>query len=542
MNRKYVVFGLAFLLLAATSSAVAQEVQSVRDAQSHILIGEHYDAGTFVGPPPFAAKRDAARSATIEVTYNGFTPQARTAFQYAVEIWERHISSSVPIRIEANYVDLGPAVDGSQVIGSAGPPVVFSFQGSPHPSTWYPPALANAIAGQRVSQTQQIDIRASFNNQVQWYHGTDGNTPIGQFDMVTVVLHEIGHGIGFFGSFRVDDGDDTDRDDCPGVGVNYGCWGYATGQGAVWPVVFDRYVMDAQGRQLINTSVYPNPSLQLGQMLRSGEVEFRGESTDFIAEGAPVSLYSPANFEPASSIAHLDEATYPAGDINSLMTPRIARAEAIHTPGPIFCAMLEDMGWPLGDGCFALLAAELTAFDVERISGPQGIVELTWTTGPDAELDEFIIEQRFFDEPYEEVARVAFVEGQREYDLRLSGLEPGRYTFRIRYVREDGTSAFGPESQVVIPIEGEVVIHGPYPNPASSHARVEILVRRAQSITAELYDMMGRRVDVVVSERRVDANDRLVLDVRRGDLASGVYFLQLRGSRFNETVSVVFVR
>jgi hypothetical protein len=537
MIRKYVLFGLAFLLLAATSPAVAQEVQSVRDAKSHILIADDYDAGTYVGPPPFAAKREASRSATIEVTYNGFTPQARAAFQYAVDIWERHISSNVPIRIEANWLELE-----ENVLGSAGPPVVFSFQGSPHPSTWYPPALANAIAGHRVSANQQIDIRASFSSRMQWYYGTDGNPPFGQFDLVTVVLHEIGHGIGFFGSFRLDDGDDSERDDCPGVGEGYGCWGYSTGQGAIWPVIFDRFVVDGQGRLLINTSVYPNPSLQLGQVLRGGRVEFRGESTDFIAEGAPVSLYSPANFEPASSIAHLDEETYPPGDINSLMTPRLARAEAIHTPGPIFCAMLEDMGWPLGDGCFALLAAELTAFDVERISGPQGIVELTWTTGPDAELDEFIIERRFFDEPYEEVARVAFVEGQREYDLRLSGLDPGRYTFRIRYIREDGTSAFGPESQVVIPIEGEVAIHGPYPNPASSHARVEILVRRAQSITAELYDMMGRRVDVVVSERRVDANDRLVLDVRRGDLASGVYFLQLRGSRFNETVSVVFLR
>lgn len=535
-----VLVGLCLLLLSTLHSPDVQAQHEHRhdhgDGQ-HILVADDFDAGTFVGPPPVAAKREASRSAQIDVIYEGFTPQAQAAFQYAVDIWEKHVSSAVTIRIRARWLELE-----ENVLGSAGPPVIFSFQGSPFPQTWYPPALANAIAGNRVSAQQQIDIEASFSSSMQWYYGTDGRPPFGTFDLVTVVLHEIGHGLGFFGSFRVDDGDDSERDDCPGVGINYGCWGYSNQQGAMWPVVFDRFVMDDQRRQLINTQVYGNPSLSLGSALRSRSIEFVGDATLAISDGAPVNLYAPQTFEPASSIAHLDEETYPPGDINSLMTPKLARAEAIHTPGPVFCAILQDIGWPLGDGCFALLSAELTAFEATRISGPRGIVELYWTTGPEAELDEFIIEQRFYDDAWEEIDRVNFIPGEREYSLRIEGLAPGRYSFRVRYLRDDGTSAFGPESEVTIPIEGEVAFTGPYPNPAHSRATVTVQVRRAQSVTAELFDMMGRRVDTIVRNRRVETADRLVLDVSVSSLSSGVYFLQINGTQFAETIPVVVVR
>jgi hypothetical protein len=60
--------------------------------------------------------------ANIQVTYNGFTPEAEVAFQAAVDIWESSLSSDVTIVVNANWVALG---DG--VLGSAGPAGVFRF-------------------------------------------------------------------------------------------------------------------------------------------------------------------------------------------------------------------------------------------------------------------------------------------------------------------------------------------------------------------------------------------------------------------------------
>ncbi|HEX6463614.1 MAG TPA: BACON domain-containing carbohydrate-binding protein, partial [Vicinamibacterales bacterium] len=59
----------------------------------------------------------------------------------------------------------------------------------------------------------------------------------------------------------------------------------------------------------------------------------------------PPTLFAPAAFQNGSSYSHLDENTYPPGDLNSLMTPAIGFAEVIHTPGPIVLGMFTDMGW-----------------------------------------------------------------------------------------------------------------------------------------------------------------------------------------------------
>ena len=45
-------------------------------------------------------------TATFQVTYSGFTPQAQAAFQAALDIWATHIASAVPIKIQANWVVL----------------------------------------------------------------------------------------------------------------------------------------------------------------------------------------------------------------------------------------------------------------------------------------------------------------------------------------------------------------------------------------------------------------------------------------------------
>ena len=113
------------------------------------------------------------------------------AFQKAAEIWAARLDSNVPIRIRAQFTPLGAGV-----LGSAAPiSVLRNFPGTPLANTWYHVALANKFAGFDLSPTND-DITANFSTNFNFYLGLDNNHGT-QPDLVTVLLHEFAHGLGF---------------------------------------------------------------------------------------------------------------------------------------------------------------------------------------------------------------------------------------------------------------------------------------------------------------------------------------------------------
>ncbi len=284
------------------------------------------NAFTQVGISPSEISSQNAQTSTIDVTYNGFTPQAQAAFQYAVDIWEGLIESNVTIDIVANFTTLGAGV-----LGSAGSAyIIRDFSGAPQANTWYPAALGNKLAGTDLV-TNSPDITTNFNsNFSNWYFGTDGNTPAGQYDFVSVVLHELGHGLGFSGLMGYNNGE--------------GSWGSSG-----YPGIYDRFTVNGSNQSLINTSLFPNPSTALGNQLTSNNLFFNGSNAVVANGGTKPKLYAPNSWQGGSSYSHLDEATYAAGNPNSLMTPQIGTAEAIHDPGAITLGIFEDMGWTINN-------------------------------------------------------------------------------------------------------------------------------------------------------------------------------------------------
>ncbi len=130
--------------------------------------------------------------------------QRLIAFTYAANIWGSTLTSSVPIVINATFEALTCTAT-SAVLGSAGTTQVFrDFAGAPRAGTWYSFALANKIAGVDLDPTS-AHIRARFNRNLgtagclpgsPWYYGLDGNEGAG-IDFVAVLMHEMGHGLGF---------------------------------------------------------------------------------------------------------------------------------------------------------------------------------------------------------------------------------------------------------------------------------------------------------------------------------------------------------
>ncbi len=131
--------------------------------------------------------------------------QRLNAFQAAANIWGDLIHSNITIVVRAQFTAL-TCNDTSAVLGSAGTLTIHrDFPNAPLASTWYPQALANSLAGSDLSAANP-DINANFNvnlgnpgclTGIPFYLGADNNAPASSVDLVTVLLHEFGHGLGF---------------------------------------------------------------------------------------------------------------------------------------------------------------------------------------------------------------------------------------------------------------------------------------------------------------------------------------------------------
>jgi hypothetical protein len=289
---------------------------------------------SFIPPPvEILLKSNAEKKSEIIVTYSLFPADAKAAFEYAVNIWEHVVESDIPIYVEANWRTIKDE-DGNTntILGQAGPSDYFTnFEYAPRKNRYYPISVVEKITKSEISGSSSADITSEFNKEIKWYFGTDGKTPDLLYDFVTVVLHEIGHGLGFTGFF-----------DVTGKTGFYGnsSWGNVGDASA-----FDILVVNERNEPLIDTTIFKIPSASLYSAFTSNLLFTNSLVAIINNRGNKPKLYAPSNWIDGSSIYHLDDATYPFTNENSLMTHAIGKGEAIHDPGPITKGILADIGW-----------------------------------------------------------------------------------------------------------------------------------------------------------------------------------------------------
>ncbi|QOI96437.1 MAG: T9SS type A sorting domain-containing protein [Flammeovirgaceae bacterium] len=305
-------------LLLTNTRLQAQQFMGIK-IKDHTVCYGHTTNHDFYVPPPeeYVQWKTGARTKTanIQVNYNGFTAQAQAAFQFAVDIWASLITSSQTITIDAYWQPLGAGILGGAIYTSA----FANFDGAQKLNVFYPVALAEKMAGKNLNGTNS-EIFTQFSSSANWHLDPGSPPPAGTFDLVTVVLHEIGHGLGFSGSFKILSSNGQGE-----VGVQ------STGV----PIIYDVPIKNGSNINLIEG--FASPSSQLAGQLTSSSLFFDTPNS------TNSRLFAPSTFSSGSSISHLDEATF-NGTGDALMTPQIAPQERILAPG-VALNMLNDMGW-----------------------------------------------------------------------------------------------------------------------------------------------------------------------------------------------------
>jgi hypothetical protein len=261
--------------------------------------------------------------------------QRLIAFQHAANIWGATLTSGVTIRISASFEPLSCTAD-SAVLGSAGAADIFSdFPGAPRKATWYPSALASKLAGVDQAAPSDPHIVARFNSRLglfpdcmpgdAFYLGLDGLAGE-RIDLITVLLHEMAHGLGF----------QTFTDDQTGEQTN--------GMPSVW----DHYLLDN-----VNDKVW-------AAMSNAERVASAIGGNALSWNGPGVTAAVPSALAPVSVLAISGKAagshagSYDVGDAS--FGPPLGSAPVVGQLMPVV-----DQGNPLGLACAPLSGANQLA-------------------------------------------------------------------------------------------------------------------------------------------------------------------------------------
>lgn len=307
--------GLVAAILVAPISLPAANALEIKVAPAGW--GYIYASGKTVSvqSTPRSPSANIEKKSNFIVNFNTVPTVAREAVQAAIDVWSENFVSSVPINVNVSW---GRASSYGILAAASAKNNFANFPNAPDKTLYYAAALANALAGKDIDPTAP-ELEITITSDAPWYYGTDGKCPPRSYDLESVILHEMGHGLGF-------------------ISGNY--YDQYSGYGRIdQPTPFDAYAQLPDGRRLADM---PSPSIETGKALTS-PLYWSGENAIKANNGIKPPLYAPSIYEPGSSISHLDERTFSQSGANSVMTPNLDSGEVFHLPGSLLLAMIDDM-------------------------------------------------------------------------------------------------------------------------------------------------------------------------------------------------------
>lgn len=286
-----------------------------------------YDSIDFVRPIIVTAGKENIRfslniqdSANEGFRDNNLGTKRIAAAKYALKIWSSKLTKSYdgetvgvkakmdPLKVTKERVTLGGAS-----------PNDWTRRVKNNRYTWYGDALSNHLAKRDVDPNtdevfmvfnSEIDKPDPFYGDNGWYYGTDGN-PGQDRDFVTVVLHEIGHGLNFTTEVT-ESGQWFDR----------------------YLGIYDHFIKDHTGKSFASMTIAERAAAIAG-----GQLFWTGSKALAANNGNPIQLHTPTQYSSGSSVSHLSESIFG----NEIMSPRYSGPD--HQFSPLELGIFGDMGW-----------------------------------------------------------------------------------------------------------------------------------------------------------------------------------------------------
>lgn len=288
----------------------------------------------------FALKLNAQTSHSFSFKLNGDPPPAglTQVLDEAAKRWNSQLQIHIPIKVNLFLINF-PAFPFSGLTLANGRK---NFNNSPFKDILYVTALANQLAGTELN-AGEYDMDIYINLATPLYFGT-GKPAANQTDFMTLIMHEIGHGLGFYSDAYVNSSNVGSFGNIPQSAISPISTSFPwPGLDSV-PTIYDKFVIKQSHQHLVG--IAPNKSIQLGDSIKHTANYFDGPSFANASNGGlPVKLSGGnGTYTLGVDILHLNDAI-----CNSVMSYCWGNGDTVRRPAAWEMGILKEIGWKAKD-------------------------------------------------------------------------------------------------------------------------------------------------------------------------------------------------
>ena len=170
------------------------------------------------------------------------------------------------------------------------------------------------------------------------------------------------------------------------------------------------------------------------------------------------------------------------------------------------------------------LPVEFTSFTASAFNSS---VTLQWTTATEINNSGFEVERKGLGE----FENVGFVPGfgttseSKSYSFTDAGLQPGKYSYRLKQIDFDGTFQYSDVVEVEIAAPKEFSLEQNYPNPFNPSTNISFKLAVDSKVSLTVFNVLGEKVEQLLNGNLSAGTHKINFDA--SNLQSGVYFYKL---------------
>ncbi len=192
------------------------------------------------------------------------------------------------------------------------------------------------------------------------------------------------------------------------------------------------------------------------------------------------------------------------------------------------------------------LPVELTTFTASVIGSK---VKLNWQTATEINNYGFEVERGSHTSTSLSVTeweKIGFVEGNgnsnsaKNYSFEDNSITPGKYSYRLKQIDNDGTFEFSSTIEVDLGIPKDFQLSQNYPNPFNPMTKIQYTLPADALVTLQIYSITGELIESLVSEYQ--SKGSYTIDFDGSTYASGTYIYRLVANDFFQTRKMTLVK